>query len=334
MKHRIQLVLSIGWLLFLIVGSVKAQESRKVEEKTFRISTDGNITLIADEGDLTVRAWEKDEVHLKIIKRARGRDKRETERLLEEKEILIQEGPDRLLIRELDGRDERGRFNFFDIFDGDFWTERHWRSVIVDFELTVPRGVRLKLQCDEGDVQVTGTEGKLTVSMDEGDVLLEDVRSGDVQVNIDEGDIRVFNLQSSERGFCKLTSDEGHIVLEDCDLDEADLGTDEGDIILRNVRVYRFWLSTDEGDIETDFQPVRDGNYRMQADEGDLEIRLPGNADLRVRLQTDEGRVDSDYDLSRQRRDDGELREGTIGSGEGMLKAYTEEGDIYIIERR
>ena len=334
MKGRKALTLLLCLFLWIPAYVLKAQEVSKVEEKTFPISAEGSVTLVADEGDVTIRSWGKNEVYLKMTKRARGRDREESRRLLEDKEIQIQEGPDRLLIRELDSRYEGSRFNFFDLFDGEFWRERHWRSVIVDFELTVPRGVRLKIDCDEGELQIMETEGKLIADIDEGDVFIEDVRSPDIQLSVDEGDVRIINLRAPDRGFCRISADEGHVILENCDLDEADLGSDEGDIILRDVRVRRFWLSTDEGDIETYFRPVRDGQYRMETDEGDLEIRLPAEASLSVRMRTDEGRIDSDYGLSRQRRDDGELVEGTIGRGEGILKAYTQEGDIYIIEQR
>ena len=61
-----------------------------------------------------------------------------------------------------------------------------------------------------------------------------------------------------------------------------------------------------------------------------MEIVLPEEPHLSVRLRTDEGRIDSDFDLSIRRRDDVEIAEGVIGEDHGMLKAYTEEGDILL----
>lgn len=321
------------WLkgvLLMIMGTAAvawSTEVSRVEEKTFKMSADGSVAVIGDEGSIVVNSWDKEEVYLKMTKRAWGRNRREAERLLDLIEIRIQESRDRLIIKEVDRRHD-SHFNFFDLFDGDFWREKGWRSGVVDFELTVPRRVQLKLQCDEGDVDVTRTEGRLKIDVDEGNVDLEDVSSEHVNILVDEGDVTLSQIRDEGQGLWKVETDEGIIVVEDGDVDEVDVSTDEGEIILRYVKAYRFWLSTDEGDIEIDFQPMDQGNYRIETDEGDVEIFIPEETNLRVRLETGEGRIESDFDLSVRRREDGEVMEGQIGQNRGMLKAYTDEGDI------
>lgn len=321
------------WLkvvLLLIMGTAAvawSTEVSRVEEKTFKMSADGSVSVIADEGRIEVKAWDKEEVYLKMTKRAWGRNKREAEHLLDLIEVRIQESRDQLIIKEVDRRHD-SHFNFFDFFDGDFWREKGWRSGVVDFELTVPRRVQLKLQCDEGDVNVTGTEGRLKIDVDEGDVDLEDVSSEHVNIWVDEGDVTLSHVRDQGEGFWKVETDEGIIVVEDGDVYEVDVSTDEGEIILRRVKAFRFWLSTDEGDIQTDFQPMNQGNYRIETDEGDVEIFVPEETNLRVKLETGEGRIESDFDLSTRSREDGEVMEGQIGQNRGMLKTYTDEGDV------
>jgi hypothetical protein len=321
-------VMAIG-----IAAAASTEEVRKVEEKTFKLSSGGSVTLMADEGSVVVKAWDKEEVHLKMTKRAWGRTRREAERLLDEIEVQIQESRDKLVIREVD-RWRKDHFNFFDLFDGEFWTEKRWRSGVVDFELMVPKQVYLRLQSDEGDVDVSGTEGSLTINADEGNVTVDDVVSDQMQLTVDEGDVRVSGLNGTGKGLCKIDADEGSIFMEDCGIEEMDLSADEGKIVLRDARATRIWLSADEGDIEADILTVDGGNYRMEADEGDIEVSIPAGANLRVKLQANEGRVDSDFDLSVVRTDDGETREGVIGRQEGMLRVLTEEGDILLIKRR
>jgi len=79
-----------------------------------------------------------------------------------------------------------------------------------------------------------------------------------------------------------------------------------------------------------DFQPMENGIYRMGTDEGDIEISLPPDASLRVRVRTEEGKIESDFDLPIKERDDGEVMEGVIAHNGGMLKAYTNEGDVLL----
>ena len=310
---------TVGWCV----------EVEKVEEKTFSLSSGGNIVVKANEGSILIKTWEKEKVLLKMTKRAWGRNRREAERLLEEIEVRIQTGRDRLVIKELDRRGE-DRFNFFDLFDGEFWREKGWRSGRVDFELTVPEKVRLDLESDEGDVEVTGTEGKLIIQVDEGEVEIEDVVSDHVEVNVDEGDISLYSINDRDQGLWKLETDEGDIFVEEGTVREVDLSSDEGEIVLKHVQTYRFWLTTDEGDIQVDFQPIKGGSYRMETDEGDLEIFVPEDADLRVKLRTYEGRIESDFDLSVRDRDDGEVMEGVIGRNNGLLRAFTDEGDVIL----
>lgn len=159
------------------------------------------------------------------------------------------------------------------------------------------------------------------------------VVSDDIEIRVDEGDVWLSDTKERDRGLWKIETDEGRILLENAVIQEVDIATDEGEIILDGVEVRRFWLSTDEGDIEADFISSGDGDYRIEADEGDVEIVLPKNANLTVRLRAEEGRIDSDFDLDIRSWEDGEMMEGTLGRGKGTLKAITEEGDIFFIQR-
>ncbi len=323
----------LGIVFFLLGLSVSGRalsvEVSKVEEKTFKLSPNGSVSLTADEGSIVVKTWEKDEVYLKMTKRAWGRNRREAERLLNEIQVQIYEGGNRLVIKELDHR--RGEhFNFFDLFDSDFWREKGWKTGVVDYELTVPKKVRLRLKADEGDVEVLGAAGKLTIDTDEGDVELEDVSSKEIQINADEGDVKIYGSDTKSQGFCKIDADEGRILVEDGMFEELTFRADEGEIVLRNVKAHYFSLSSDEGDIRVDFQPMENGIYRMGTDEGDIEISLPPDASLRVRVRTEEGKIESDFDLPIKERDDGEVMEGVIAHNGGMLKAYTNEGDVLL----
>ncbi len=325
------------WVCFVIVlfnnvSKVWSVERRQVEEKHFPISPGSSIILTADEGGIEIRSWAREEVYLKITKRAWGENSREADRILDDIKVEIREEANRLVVRELDHRERDSQFHFFDLFDPDFWQEQGRKGSVVDFELTVPEQIHLRLQCDEGNVNVSRIQGEIYIEVDEGDVDLKDIVSPQMIVSVDEGDVDVRKIEGQGRGIVNIETDEGSIRIEEGQISEADIGADEGNIIFRNVEVERFWFGTDEGDIDVDFRPVKNGKYRMEADEGDVEISLRDDADLQVILQADEGRIDSDFDLNVRRRDEAERAEGTIGTGESTLRVYTEEGNIRLLK--
>lgn len=326
-----------GFLITVMLISLAATawsvEVSRSEERTIDFAYGGTISVTADEGDIIIRGWDKEEVHLKITKHAYARSEREAEYILDRIEIRIQESKDRLIIRE-EHFDSRHRFNFFDVFERDFWREGRWRSAVVDYELMVPRRIEMNLESDEGDVDVNNTEGPMSIEVDEGDVVLESVSSDDLEIRVDEGFVDVNDVEGTSRSYWKMETDEGTIRIENAVVSEMDIGTDEGEIIAENIEVEEFWLSADEGDIEIDFLPAEDGDYRIQTDEGDVDVILPEDANLGVRIRSEEGRIDSDFDLSIRRHNDSETMEGVIGRKEGSLRATTDDGDIIIRRSR
>lgn len=332
MRYR-YLICSLFFLhIFCSVSVVWSIERSRIEEKHYPMPSGGRIVLTADDGDIEISSWEREEVYLKITKRTWGENSREADQILENMEIEIREEKDGLVIREMDTRETENQFHLLDLFDPNFWRDRGRSGGVVDFELTVPEHIHLRLRCDEGNVNVSRIQGEIYIEVDEGDVDLKDIVTPQMIVGVDEGDVDVRKIESQDRGMINIETDEGSILIEEGQIGEADIGADEGDIIFRNVVVERFWFGTDEGDIEVDFHPMKNGKYRLEADEGDVEISLRDDADLQVVLQTNEGWIDSDFDLDVRRRDEAERAEGTIGQGEGTLRVYTEEGDIRLLK--
>ena len=322
----------ILFLGFSVIGETQAAESRKVEEKTFSLEKGGVFSLSANEGYVDVKTWDKNEVHLKMIKVARSRNRSEADAMLEMLEIEINDSKSRLIVKEYDLR--RGRHSsshsILDVFDGDFWREQGRRRLYVNYEVTVPVGIRVRLACDEGDVRANGVEGELIIEVDEGDVTIEEALISQLEILVDEGDVNVVRSRDDKEGYCKVEADEGHVILTDCMFSDIDIRSDEGDVELDNVSAGSIWIGVDEGDIYSHFTPSSDGSYHLESDEGHIDISIPAESDLSLRLIADEGRIDSPREFDSHRRDDGERVSGTLGDGGGNLKAFTSEGNIQL----
>jgi len=331
LKKQVGIMLAV---VLGISGAALADNVKKEETKTFPMKAGGLIHLTANEGEIIIKSWDRDEVQLRMVKRAWGKSRREAEARLEEIEVAIRHGRERLMIREIVPEHQRNG-NILRLFDRDFWEEEGWHSQVVDFELSVPRNINLRIKGDESNVEISDIEGKISIEVDEGDVVLSRVKSADMQIRLDEGDVALVHCEAPEQGIAKLDTDEGRITLEGGRFDEVDLASDEGSLIIDGAEIRRFWLSADEGDVEAIFIPRRDGAYRIEVDEGDIEIGLPASSELKVRLVAEEGRIESAWNLRIREMEDGESAEGSLNGGNnGLLKAVSEEGDIFIRKNR
>ena len=312
----------------LITSSFAETLEKKVEKHTFPIRSGGFITVIGDEGRVTVNSWDKSEVELIVTKRAWGNNKQEALDRLDELEVLIDKSDDELDIRLIDHHRQES-MDFWDIFDPDRWGNR---GAIVDFDLMVPREIDLRLETDEGDVEVSDVVGDIDIDVDEGDIILRDVKFGNIRLGIDEGDTDIRNIKG-EDGRLTLKGDEGLFRLSNAVIDQLDVDTDEGEILIASCSIRNCKLSTDEGDIEAEFEVERDDFLRLSTDEGDIYVDLPDNTDIEVDIETEEGRIHSDFPIEIDEIEDGECSKDKIGRGGARLDIFSGEGDITLAKR-
>jgi len=319
---RKQTILRAGLAIGLWCRSAAgAAEATREEEKTIPFPADGLVSLTADEGSVAVRTWERNEVRIQMRKTAWARTRKAADGRLAELNTVIESIGNRIFIREETPADDASRrFHPFGESDRE--------GAKIDYILTVPKPARLKLACDEGDIDVAGTEGDLDAETDEGGIRLENVVSERLTAGCDEGDISIQNARGSDGAVWKTETDEGIVRVEDAVVGSLELTVDEGELIARGIRAGRVEAESDEGDIRISLLPVSGGKYRMESDEGDVGVSVPKNASLSVWLQTEDGGIDSDFRLTVREREDGERREGELGSGGASLKILTQEGEI------
>jgi len=319
----------VGIVVAAVWSTGRAGDFERVEEKTFTMQPGGSVEIVADDGSVTIGAWGSPEVRVKMTMRAWSNSRVRAERALDAQQIEIRSEGNRLEIREHGEGDERGS-DFINVKrgsgDGD-------DGVSIDFELSVPAQTDVECALDEGDIRVTGVSGsRVVLSSDEGDISLEDAAVRTISLDTDEGDIEVSGVRAAG-GSISLETDEGGIRAEKCEADAFTADTDEGDVELISVKAQACSIATDEGEIEAFLDPVKSSVYTFEAGEGSVSVAVPEGASFRVQLETGEGSVESDFRLSRESLDEGELLEGRIGDGAGMLHVYTDEGDIVLTRR-
>lgn len=144
------------------------QPYEEIVDQTFAVSTTARVSLDNVNGDVSIEAWNRDEVQVQAVKRASSPE------LLAELQVEI---------------DATG--NQVDI-DTHYPSEmRSGQGASVEYTLTVPRTARLdSIDLVNGDLRVTGVEGGVATSCVNGTIRAEGV-AGDVELATVNGAIEL-----------------------------------------------------------------------------------------------------------------------------------------------
>ena len=324
---RIEKLIPLLSAAALLCKMAVAGEIKKVEEQIFKINPGAVVTIIGDAGSISVNAWDKNEAQLTITKTVWHRSKSRAEELMAELKIDISHTDQRLYIRQPEFH-RHANFRFAEVFDSDRWQDGV--SIKVDFDLNLPREADLRIENDEGDVQINGVSGEIRIRADEGSVFLKDSKFRRLEIGADEGDV-VMESIGGLGADAYITVDEGELRILDSQLATANFESDEGDIILKSLTLKDGDIRTDEGEIVVDVALQKAGYCKLVTDEGDIRLVLPVDIDAEFSLETSQGRIRSDFPLTIRNADaDGEDVEEVLGKGLVRIRAYTENGDITI----
>jgi hypothetical protein len=157
----------------------------ELRELTFPAT--GSLSIVdRTNGDISVRAWDRDEVHVRAWVRATARDLEVAREIVAS--VVIPEG-DRL---RASGPEWRGNQS---------WT--------VDYDVQVPRETELTVSGINGEVEIRELSGDISVELVNGEIALSDV-SGDTSVEAVNGQIAI----SQASGDISAETVNGSIELE------------------------------------------------------------------------------------------------------------------------
>lgn len=194
---------SLGLLLLLSAAACWGEaefEQTEVSERTYPASAIRTVSLENRNGSIHLQAWDRDEIQLKVTKRAKGWGLDQTAEILKE----IQVEP---------------------IHEGEILTVRavwpnHWswrgRSASVQYEIKLPRRMNMETTSSNGRVFASGLEGKQHYSSTNGKIQVQgskgpleaetvngaveiDGASGVLEVQTKNGSIRIQDLQGRLR---------------------------------------------------------------------------------------------------------------------------------------
>src|SRR5438477_4939267 len=244
-------------------------------------------------GDTKITVGEDGKIQVKARKRVRGTSEERAKRLLENVDVRMdQEGDDVTLKPHLYEQD-RG---WADLFRGG--------RVAVDFEITVPREVRIEAHTVSGDLELLGTRGPLEAQSVSGDVRLDDVQ-GPLRLKTVSGDGIVSDFA-------------GQLVAN----------TVSGDLTFQRVRLHGSEIVTVSGEVRIDGELDKARDHRLKTISGDVDLRLSGGS-YDIRFSSMSGDLDSELEgeVSVTGRRDKHVM---IGAAETKVTVKTMSGDLEI----
>jgi DUF4097 and DUF4098 domain-containing protein YvlB len=274
--------------------SLMGQERAQIDT-TVHLNLRGTVDLSLLSGKITVRGWELPDV--KVVAST------------EAGVLRFDATPNRVTLRVEQPREGgRSRGN-------------------ASYDVSVPRGTRLRLQTASGTVSTTGSQGEISATTVSGAI---DVSGGRRQITLESvsGPIRASELA----GDLEAQNVSGSVRAENMS-GRVEAWAVSGAIRRIGVRSNDIRAETVGGDIVY-FGPVATGGtYDFESHSGAIRLTIPRSAGAQLRLETVSGIVQSDFPIGTATAGGGRKDkrvEFTIGDGRSTVSARTFSGRISI----
>lgn len=168
-------------LALLVAAPALAVEVQERFEKTYDLGAGGEVSVGNVNGAVVLEGWDRDEVRVVAVKKAKASSRARAEELLERIEIRVTRSGDRL---EIDTRRPSSSNSLFS------WLFGNGVSGDVSYTVSVPRRTDVAVGTVNGHVEVRGVAGHVEAGTTNGGIEMEDIR-GSVDAGTTNGGIRV-----------------------------------------------------------------------------------------------------------------------------------------------
>jgi hypothetical protein len=310
-------MMSIAVLLISVCGAPVFADGKPVDE-TLPASAKGHVEISVVRGDLEVRGWDKDEIHV-----AGTLDEQMTE-------FVFDVDTDSAIIAVRVPRNT------------DHWCCDEGANLVI----YVPEASQVNISSVSTDVRVHNVKGGLDVGGVSGDVDLENVHervtvssvSGDVDVNGAKGRVRLKSVSGDVHGVniegpMNIHSVSGDLMIRGA-AGDVEVKTVSGDIDVQQLSFKELRGSTVSGDIEVGGEVFAGGIIECDTISGDIRLTFEGSdVSARFDLDTRSGSIQNRVNTERPAVAKNANRESlrmVVGAGEAEVVLHSRSGDIVI----
>lgn len=275
--------------------SLMGQERARLDT-TVRLNLRGTVDLSLVAGKITVRGWDLPDVGILAS--------------TENGALRFDASPNRVILRvEQEGQrgtNPRGNANY---------------------DVSVPRGTRLRLQAASGNITASGSQGEISATTVSGAI---DVSGGRSQVALESvsGPIRASQLA----GDLRAQNVSGSVRAENVS-GRLEAWTVSGAVRLIGLRANDIRAETASGDIVYAGRVATGGTYDFESHSGTIRLTIPRSSGAQFGLETISGTVQTDFPVETAPAAGGRKGgrvEFTIGDGRAKVTVRTFNGRILI----
>jgi DUF4097 and DUF4098 domain-containing protein YvlB len=182
----------------------------------------------------------------------------------------------------------------------------------VDYEITVPADIAVRIDSANGDVRLENIRGSADVANDAGTV---DIRSagGGIQVQTVSANINVQDVRQTR----------------------VQVATTSGNIAMTNVNGPSVTAKSTTGTISYTGDFSGGGTYNLMNHSGEIGVTLPASASVDLTARSIKGAVENDFPFQKKEhpafaQTDGRSFAGTSGSGASSVELRTFSGRIRV----
>jgi hypothetical protein len=271
LTKKLLVVWAVIGLLISLAGSTAAHENSDPHpgekiDRSMPVDPQAVVTLCVASGTLTVRGWDKNEIHVRSMDAAQIEFRR---------------------IEKV--KDTSKPANRVDVMVLDKTSAANPRldcQAIASVEMDVPAGATVQVQTRDGDIMIAGIAAAYAGSQN-GDIEIERVTKlveagslgGSIYLKDSSGRVNL----SSAGGIVEVVN-----VRPATDEDSLEVGTVSGDIQLSRVSTPKVSVKTVNGTVTMTGPLAKSGEYGFQNMSGDLVLAMPHDASFRLNAKVSE----------------------------------------------
>ena len=278
-------------MLFSMMALLAATQGGFQTDTTFTVAQGTRLQVETQGGDITVRAWDRNQV------RVQAAHSRRTHVNIQISGALV----------ILEAEADRGPAN------------------MVDYTVTVPAWMALNLEGMYTTIDVTGVRGAVTAESLEGDITVKGPAEG-LKLETVNGRIIV----EGARGVTTLTTISEGIEASDIQGDLI-ASSVSGNIVLRQINSRAVEAETVSGTIIMDGRMVDGGSYSLLTHSGSVLVTIPDGSNVNIATATGSGSVRATFPLPAADRPSRRRQSYRLGSGSATLDIEAFSGSILLL---
>ncbi|MCH8125317.1 DUF4097 family beta strand repeat protein [candidate division KSB1 bacterium] len=272
-------------LFFLLPCFLFASDYEITETEThhFEISPNTLLELRLGSGNLNIATWGKPTIQILVRKWAKANNREKAESKLKELKIEFTLGNNKLFVHQL-SRGSNNPFSSLLKFTGIKKTP----STKIDFELTVPKSIRLKIDKKDGSAIIEGIRGNITIEQKKGILEITNILAQNLELKLDEVQTKISNLngQNGVDPHLSISIKQGEIVLDNSKLIRLVIKSKDADIYLVGNEIRSGEIETKSGDFFFNPNLKLKAKIRVRSDSGDMFLILPDFPESKIIAET------------------------------------------------